>query len=45
MMAKKLVYACMDGAVEEPEIRAVGVSGTELNSEHYVPSKAAPGPP
>jgi hypothetical protein len=27
MMAKKLVYACMDGAVEEPEINAVGVGG------------------
>jgi len=27
MMAKKLVYACMDGAVEKPEIRAVGVGG------------------
>ena len=27
MMAKKLVYACMDGTAEEPEIKAVGVSG------------------
>ena len=25
MMAKKLIYACMDGTAEEPEIKAVGV--------------------
>jgi hypothetical protein len=35
-MMAKLVYACMDGAVE-PEIRAIGA--VAANSEHYVPSK------
>jgi hypothetical protein len=35
MMAKKLVYACVDGSAEENVIRAVGVAD-ELNSEHHL---------
>jgi hypothetical protein len=35
MMAKKLVYACVDGSAEENVIRAVGVAD-EFNSEHHL---------
>ena len=35
MMAKQLVYACMDGTAEEREIRAVGVAA-DLDSERHV---------
>ncbi len=33
MMAKRLVYACMDGTAQEHEIKAVGVAA-DLNSEN-----------